>query len=173
LPKDVQNSDQAQLSTDETRVTGQVLSGLCRGAEEQVVAEPLVAAGECSQFGRQGEGEQEVGDGQEQVALRLQPFLRVTVLTLGAVAVAAGMVQVARLAAVGALVDLSAQGGCATLLDGPHCFVVAGQHVRAEAGALGRAIAPEDLGEFYHARRLTTCSMIWAACSFASTVRWV
>ena len=156
-----------------TKRVYQVLSGLCRGAEEQVVEEPLVAAGGCSQFGRQGEGEQEVGDGQEQVALRGQPFLRVTVLTLGAVAVAAGMVQVAGLAAVGALVDLSAQGGCATLLDGPHCFVVAGQHVRAEAGALGRAIAPEDLGEFYHARRLTTCSMIWAACSFASTVRWV
>ena len=38
------------------------VSGLCRGAEEQVVAEPLVAAGECSQFGGQGEGEQEVGD---------------------------------------------------------------------------------------------------------------
>ena len=102
-----------------------------------------------------------------------KPYLRVTVLTLGAEAVAAGMVQVAGLAAVGALVDLSAQGGCATLLDGPHCLVMAGQHVRAEAGAIGRAIAPEDLGEFYHARRLTTCSMIWAACSFASTVRWV
>ena len=169
----VEHADQAQLSADETRVAGQALSGLRRGLEKQVVGEFLVASREVPQPAGQREGEEKVGHRQKQVLLRGQPFLRVTVLTPGAVAVAAGMVQIARLAAVGALVDLPTQGGCATLLDGPHCLVVAGQHGRAEAGAIGGAIAPEDVGQFYHARRLTTCSMIWAACSFASTVRWV
>jgi len=99
LPKDVQNSDQAQLSADETRGAGQELSGLRRGLEKQGVGEFLVASREVPQPAGQCEGDQEVRDGQEQVALCGQPFLRVTGLTLGAVAVAAGMVQVAGLAA--------------------------------------------------------------------------
>ena len=83
------------------------------------------------------------------------------------------MVDVARLAAVGAIVDLPAERGRATPLDGTHRLEVTGQHVSAEAGAVGRAVAPEDLGEFYHARSPMTRLMACAAKSSASRVRWV
>jgi len=70
-------------------------------------------------------------------------------------------------------VDLTAERGGAALLDGVHRLEMAGQHPLAKAGAIGRTVSAEDLGEFYHARQPITRLMAWAASSSASRVRWV
>jgi len=105
--------------------------------------------------------------------LRDEPFLCVPVLALGAMAIATRMVDIARLAAVGAIVELAAQRSRAALLDGAHRLEVAGQHPLAKAGAIGWTVPTEDLGQFYHARQPMTRSMACTASSSASRVRWV
>jgi len=169
----MQHADQAQLSTEETWVAGQGLDSLGRGAEEQVVKDALVTARQVAQYSGQGEGEHKVGGRQKQVVLRDEPFLGVRVLALGAMAITTRMVDVARLAAVGAIVDLTAERGCAALLDGTHRLEVTRQHPLAKAGAISWAVQTEDLGEFYHTRQPITRSMACTASSSASRVRWV
>ncbi len=105
--------------------------------------------------------------------LRDEPFLAVRVLALGAMAIATRMVDIARLAAMGASVDLTAERSRATLLDGTHRLEVSRRHTLAKAGAIGRTVPSEDLGKFYHARQPITRLMAWAASSSASRVRWV
>ena len=69
----------------------------------------------------------EVGHGQLQVVLLFEPALGVFVLALGAVPIAARVIAIERLAAVGAGVDMPTQGGGAAVLDGPHRLEVAGR----------------------------------------------
>ena len=59
-----------------------------------MVDEVLMAPGYAPQFAGQGEGEQKVGDRQQHVLLLLEPLLSFVVLTLGAMAVTARVVQV-------------------------------------------------------------------------------
>jgi hypothetical protein len=49
----MQDTDQAELSADKTRILGQKLGCLCRSMEEQVIDKSLVRAGEWAQ-GRWG-----------------------------------------------------------------------------------------------------------------------
>lgn len=67
----VQDADHTDLAADKTRVTGQLLGGFCGSAEEQVVNELRLSTGDLPESVRQGEGEQEVGNGQAQVLLLL------------------------------------------------------------------------------------------------------
>ena len=77
-----------------TRVTGQMLHGCCRDAEEQMVHQLLMAAGQLPESTGQGERDQEVRHRQQQVSLFFQPFLRLTVLAFGTMAVPARIVGV-------------------------------------------------------------------------------
>ena len=52
----MQNPHQSDLSTHKARISGQLLDSLSRSAEEQVVDQFLVLAGEQAQFRRNGEG---------------------------------------------------------------------------------------------------------------------
>ena len=56
-----------------------------RGAKEQMVDNSLVRAGRATEFFRQGEGDHEVVDRQQQVLLILEPFVGLIVLALGTV----------------------------------------------------------------------------------------
>src|SRR3972149_2365307 len=102
------------------------------------------------------EGEHEVRHRQSQVALLCQPALRVLVLTLGAMTVAARVVEVLGLATVRAGVDVTAQGRRAALLNRPHHLCVAGRHRVAKPGAIRRAIAAKEFGPFGHSQAATT-----------------
>jgi hypothetical protein len=59
-----------------------------------VVEELLMTSSHSPEFAGQGKGEHEVRDVQEQILLLFQPLLCLTILALGTVAVAAGMVLV-------------------------------------------------------------------------------
>jgi hypothetical protein len=106
----VQDTDQTELSADKAGVLGQMLCCSYRGLKEQVIDKRLVTAGEWAQGGRDGEGEHEVRDRQQEILLFLQPFLGFVVLAFWAVTVGAGVVAVLGLVALRAGVDLSIQG---------------------------------------------------------------
>jgi hypothetical protein len=144
----VQDADQTELSPDKTGVLGQMLCRSRRGLKEQVINKRLVTAGDWAQGGGQGEGEHEVRDWQQKILLFLQPFLGFVVLTLGTVAVAAGMVAVLGLVTSGAGVDLPTQGGCAALLDGAHGPLVAGEQAIGVLLAIGGTVLAEDICQF-------------------------
>jgi len=144
----VQDTDQAKLSADKTRILSQGLCCSCGSTEEQVIDKRLVTAGDRAQGGGKGEGEHEIRDGQQKILLLLQPFLSFVVLTLGAMTVAARVVAVLGLVALRAGVDLSTQGRCATALDGVHGPSVAGEQVISELLAIGGTVLAEDVGQF-------------------------
>jgi len=64
-----------------------------------MIDEFLVSAGGLTQSFWEGESEHEVGDGQEQLLLQLEPCLSLLMLAFWAMAVAAGMIAVTELAA--------------------------------------------------------------------------
>jgi hypothetical protein len=141
----MQDAEHTDLPADKAGVTSQELSGGRRGLEEQVIEKGLMAARQWAQRSGQGEGEHEIGDGQEQILLCLQPFLGSLVLALGAVAVAAGEVAVADFAAIWASVHLSTPGFCAAALNSEHCLTVAGEQAVGVLLAVGRAVLAEDI----------------------------
>ncbi len=61
----LQYPDHADLSAHKTRVKGELLQRLCRGAKEQVVDPLLVTARDGAQTRRQRKGDQEVGGRQQ------------------------------------------------------------------------------------------------------------
>jgi hypothetical protein len=73
------------------------------------VAEALVLRYEAPQFGGQGEGDEEVGDGQEALLLVMEPLLAFVVLAGGTVAVAAALGGAVMRSAGGAGVDDGAE----------------------------------------------------------------
>jgi hypothetical protein len=144
----MQDPDQAELSADKTRILGQKLGCLCRSMEEQVIDKSLVRAGEWAQGGGDGEGEHEVRDRQQKILLLLQPLLSLVVLALWTVAVAARVVAVLGLVALGAGIDLTAQGGSTALLDGAHGLPVAGEQAVGVLLTISRTELAEDVSQF-------------------------
>ena len=112
----------------------------------------LGTAGERPELARQGEGEEEVGHGQQRVSLLLKPVQRLVVLAFGTVAVAAGMVAVLGLVAGGAVIDVSTQGRRTAALDGAHGLALAGRHALVEPSPVLATVLVEDGGQLYHAR---------------------
>ena len=85
----LQDPHHADLAAEKTWIRSQLLQR-CGGApEEQGIDAPLVLAGDRSQRGWKCEGHQEVRHRQEEFVLPQQPGLRLSLLTGGAVAIAA------------------------------------------------------------------------------------
>jgi hypothetical protein len=83
----LQDADHAEGSSDVFGIGSELLQGLLRCLEEQVVEEFLIAPDRATQAPRQSEGGHEVGDGQEQGSLLIDPAVDLVVLALGTVAV--------------------------------------------------------------------------------------
>ena len=136
----VQHAHHPDLAANPTRLLCQLLGCRCRGFEEQIIEQALVRASDLIEASWQGEGEQEVGNRQEQILLLLQPALCIFVLAFGTMAVAAGMVTVLHLLTIRAAIDLPAQGWGATLFNRPHGLEVGGGHAAGILLAIGRTI---------------------------------
>lgn len=144
----MQDADQAKLSTNKTRVQGQLPCCRCRSLKEQVIEKRLVRAGKRAQGSRDGEGEHEVRDRQQKLLLFPQPFLGFVVLAFGAMPVTARVVAVLDLVALRAGEDLSTQGGGAALLDGAHGLGVAAEQALGILLAISGAVLVKDVGQF-------------------------
>ena len=115
-----------------------------------MVEDLLIAPDQATQAPRHSEGGHEVGDGQEQGFLLIDPVVDLVILTLGAMAVLAGVIPVVILLAVGAAVQMTAQGLGATgadVLNGPP---VAGQQPVMVCGYVVRAMQAEDVRQLRH-----------------------
>jgi hypothetical protein len=77
--------------------------------------------------GWERKGEQEVGYRQEQFLLSAQPLLASLVLALGTVAIPAGVVTVLDFVTLLAVINVTAKGLRAAMLNGPHRFPMTGR----------------------------------------------
>lgn len=144
----VQDAKHADLPTQETWVPGEELSGGSRSLEEQIIEQGLMAAGCLSKGAGQGESEQEIRRRQEQVLLSLKPLLGLVVLAFWTMAIAAGVVAVAHLAALRTGVELPAEGLGPAGLNGAHGPAVRGEQSVGELLSVGRAVAAEYICQF-------------------------
>ena len=103
----MQDAHQPNLATHKARIMGELLGGLCGSPKQQIVNELLVLAGKLAEFSGEGEGQQEVWNGQQQFPLQLEPFFSLFVLALGAMAIAAGVVAVTSFVTSWAVIDLA------------------------------------------------------------------
>ncbi len=103
-----------------------VLEGGGALAEEEWIEDFGMEEAEVAQFLRQGEGDHEVGHGEEPGFLFGGPDLLVEGAALGAAAVVATVVGVVLFLAAVALIESPAEGGCAAREDAPHGPVVVG-----------------------------------------------
>ena len=118
----LQDADHAEGADDVFRISGQLLQGLPGSLKEQIVDDLLAAAGKTTQTLRQCEGGHEVGNGEEEVSLLINPAIGLIVLALWTMTVLAGGILVALLLALGAAVSMAAHGfgaACADVLYGP------------------------------------------------------
>jgi hypothetical protein len=128
------------------------LEGGRRGPEKQVIDNLLMTAGHLAQPLGQGEGHHKIRDGQQEGLLPGQPGFGVVMLTLGTMAISTGMIAVVRLSTMVTVVQVTAERGCATLLDGPHHLEVTGQHLRPIFLPIPLAVLSEDIGHAGHGK---------------------
>jgi hypothetical protein len=147
----VEHGEDAESGADPARVVGEVLESGGGFAQHQVVDDSLVGAGEGPQLGRQGEGDEVVGAGQETAEQTGEPAPGAVAVTLGALTVAAGVVgelEVAALLVAGE--ERAAEGGCAAGEDVPERPRVRGQHAGTEGPGVCLTGLADDLRQLDH-----------------------
>ncbi len=123
-----------------------------RGAlHHQAIDAPLVGARQGAQVVGEGEGQEEVGTGEQVGVLLGEPAFGLAPMTLRTGAVAAGVVRIALLPAVIALVHVPSTGWRPAGFDIPQGPELTGRHGRAEAGTVGRPVEADNVGHLQHA----------------------
>ena len=103
-----------QIGSQSAGVARQFLQGLGTAGKEQVQGDLRMGTNQAAQCFRHGEGEQEVGCGQQQPPLlALEPGIGIGLAALRAVAVVAGMIAVMKARALRTLEELAAQSQAA------------------------------------------------------------
>lgn len=122
--------------------------GLGGGAKEGVVNDLLILSGNGGNAVGQGENHMEIGNRQKLGLMPLQPLSFSERLTLRAVTVAARVVADPAMATVVALIDVAAENGRSTHLDGMHDASLLGAHAVGIALTIGGTMQTEDVGKF-------------------------
>ena len=148
LPPGVEDGQEADLGPEVLGVGGDLLQGLGGGPEQQAVDHARVLQGDRAERRGQGEDEVEVLDGQEFRLAGLHPVGGGGGLTLGAVAVAAGVVGDLPVPAPVALLDVPAQRRGPAGGDVVQGAALLGREPVAVAIEEGVAVSPEDVGHF-------------------------
>lgn len=109
-----------------------------------------VRAGDRPQGLGPGKGDEQLGYGQKQLPVRVEPSGGVAVVAPGTMAMLAGMGAVLEFLAICALVDMTAKGLGTTRLNSRPGGQVAGGPRVAASGAVRRSMAPADVGQRDH-----------------------
>jgi hypothetical protein len=107
-----------EMGPDEALVGGQPFESRCRRLKQGLVREALRRAAEGSERLRDGKGEEEVRPGQLLLQVVCEPLRGFLLLTLGAVAIAAGMLDAVLPPTVWTLSEAVAVVAALALLDG-------------------------------------------------------
>jgi hypothetical protein len=121
----VEHTEEADFGAKMLGITSDFEEGFGASLQQQMVQDFLVLQGEWGQLMGQGEDNMDVARREKLLTTRLEPSLAGVGLTLWAVPVPAAVVRDDRtVAAVGALIEMPAQGGGATAHDGSQHFEV-------------------------------------------------
>ena len=120
LAPGVEHGDEPDLGTEMTGIGGDGTKGRGSTAKQDVVNDALVLQGNCGDWLGDGEDDMEVRHRQQVGLARFQPGSACQGLTLGAVAVAAGVVGDADVRACVTLLCVTAQGSGPAELYGAH-----------------------------------------------------
>src|SRR6266852_8048298 len=119
----VEHTEEADLGAEMFGIASDFEEGCGTGLQQEMVQEFLVLQGERRQFMGEREDNMDVARGEKLLTTRFEPTAASVGLTLRAVPVTAAVVRDGRtVAAVGALIEMPAQGGGATAHDGSQPF---------------------------------------------------
>ena len=125
----VEHGGGAEASAEVLGIGGDCEQCLCGRAEQQVVDHRLVLIGDRRNLGGQREDHVEIADRQQIGLARRQPIPCCRTLTLGAMAVATGVVSGAAVAAILTALDMAAECSRAALLDRRHDLELTQAHM--------------------------------------------
>jgi len=143
----VQHGGEADARAQMLGIGGDGHQRLGGGPEHQVVDGGLVGEGHRAKRRRQSEDDVIIGNGQQFGLAFGEPSLGCGGLTLRAVAIAAGVVDDARMRAVFAALDVSAERGGAASLDRRHDLQLAKADMACVGDAPRRAMGAKDVGD--------------------------
>jgi len=142
-----------EIGPNKALVGGETFESRCRRLKQGLVREALMRADEGSERLRDGKGEEEVWPGQLLLQVVCEPLLGLMLLTLGAVAIAAGMLDAVLPPTVWALIEAVAVVSALAVLDGADDLAVGEGQLGVALQVLGRK-GGEDSAEGRHDRSL-------------------
>ena len=145
LTPGMQHGGEADLSSKMYGVGGDRRERSRGGLEQKSIGRRLVLIGDCADLGGQREYDVEIGRGQQVRLSRRQPSLRRPPLTLGTMAVAAGIVGDARMSAILATFDVTAERRGTANLDRRHDAALSEAYMAGIGRAPRVAVATEDV----------------------------
>jgi hypothetical protein len=148
LSPGVEYGEKADFSSEMLGVASDGPQRFCCGPKENGIDDLFVLEGNRSQLFWNSKDNVVIGDGEKLCHARLQPFGSSQGLAFGTVAVAAGVVRVPLMAAAVALIQMTAQSGSSTDLDGAHGTTLIARHGSAVGLPVVRAALAEDIGHF-------------------------
>jgi hypothetical protein len=146
----MEDGKSAQPSAQETGIVGEFLQCVGGSFHQQAVDDLGMRAGQWAQFSGERERDQKVGTRQQMAALFLNPAIRLTLVTLRAGAVAAGMIREHFLLAVIALMDMASKERRAAGGNIPQSPLL--DRTQRDAGLLTvrRAVEADNIGHLQH-----------------------
>jgi hypothetical protein len=145
LAPGVEDGGDADLAAQVLRIAAEGLERLARRGEQETVDDPGLCQGQVPELLGQREDDVEVGDGKQVGATCLEPVLLGKPLALGAVAVAAGVVDGATVAAALTPLEVTPQGGGAAGRERAQDPLLVEAH--RMGGAVARSMPADDLPE--------------------------
>ena len=149
----VQDQGHTDAGTQMPGIGGNRLQGLGSSAEQDGIDHCLVVIGDGTDRCRQGENQMVVLNGQEIRLARLKPLPGRTALTLGAVAVATGIVGNLYSGAVVTAQDMTAEAGTATMLNRRHHLQLAKADMTGVVLAPSWSVGAEDIRDLQRGAR--------------------
>lgn len=146
----MQHAQAAEPSPEIAGIARELLQGRRGTLHQQTIDGFRVSARQGAHLLGQGEGQEDVGTGEQVGALLLKPAFSVLAVTLRTGAVTAGVGRLARLAAVIALVHVASEVRGTAELELLQGSLLTGQQPVFDASQIRRPVEADDVGHLQH-----------------------